>query len=90
MDAMTMPFAVKEQWAFDAAAPGDSLRGVLVVDGARAWIEGVSVTRTNAPPPASGKKASWAPADPGTPVPDVTLVDQDGRPLRLAAWRGQP
>jgi protein SCO1/2 len=90
MDAMTMPFAVKEQWAFDAAAPGDSLRGVLVVDGARAWIEGVSVTRTNAPPPASGRKASWAPADPGTPVPDVTLVDQDGRPLRLAAWRGQP
>jgi protein SCO1/2 len=88
MDAMTMPFRVKEAWAFDAAAPGDTLRGTLVVDGARAWIEGVNVTRTNTSAAVSPTKASWAPADPGTPVPDVTLTDQDGRPLRLASWRG--
>jgi protein SCO1/2 len=87
MDAMTMPFRVKEAWAFDAAAPGDSLRGTLVVDGARAWIEGVNLTRTNTTA-VSPTKASWAPADPGTPVPDVTLTDQDGKPLRLASWRG--
>jgi protein SCO1 len=87
MDAMTMPFLVKEAWAFDAAAPGDSLRGTLVVDGARAWIEGVNVTRTNTAA-VSPTKASWAPAEPGTPTPDVTLTDQDGRPLRLARWRG--
>lgn len=87
MDAMTMPFRVKEGWAFDAAAPGDLLRGTLVVDGAKAWIEGVNVTRTNTAA-VSTAKATWAPAEPGTPVPDVTLTDQDGKPLRLASWRG--
>jgi protein SCO1/2 len=91
MDAMTMPFSVKEAWAFDAAAPGDSLRGTLVVDGARSWVEGVSLTRADpSAAPSTTAKASWAPADPGTPVPDVTLTDQDARPLRLSSWRGQP
>jgi protein SCO1 len=90
MDAMTMPFSVKEAWAFDAAAPGDTVRGTLVVDGARSWIEGVSVSRTNPAATPSTTKATWAPADPGTPLPDVTLTDQDGKPLRLASWRGQP
>ena len=51
MDAMTMPFRVKEAWAFDAAAPGDTLRGTLVVDGARAWVEGVNVDARPIPPP---------------------------------------
>jgi protein SCO1/2 len=89
MDAMTMPFRVREAWALDAAAPGDTLRGTLVVDGAKAWLEGVNVTRTNTAAVSTGK-ATWAPADPGTPVPDVTFTDQDGRPLRLASWKGQP
>jgi len=90
MDAMTMPFAIKERWAFDAAAPGDALSGTLVVDGSRAWIEGVSIVRGNRAAAGAPAKGTWVPADPGTPLPDVALVDQDNRPLSLTAWRGQP
>jgi protein SCO1 len=90
MSAMTMTFTLKERWAFDAAAPGDALRGTLVVDGARSWIEGVSVTRGDPSAAPVAAKGSWAPADPGTPLPDLTFVDQDGRALPLATLRGQP
>ena len=90
MDAMTMPFTVKETWAFDAAAAGDRVQGTLVVDGGRAWVESVKLTRADPSTAVSTTKATWAPADPGTPVPDAAFTDQDGRPLRLATWRGRP
>ena len=60
---------------------------------ARSWIEGVSiVTRGDRVDGVvdAATRGTWAPADPGTPLPEVALVDQDGRPLSLAAWRGRP
>lgn len=93
MAAMTMPFTIKEPWAFDAAKPGDALRGTLVVDGARSWIEGVSVTRGDRwalPAAAPAAKGTWAPAERGTPLPEATLIDQDGRPLSLSTLKGRP
>lgn len=90
MDAMTMPFTIKERWALDTAAPGDLVRGTLVVDGARSWIEGVSVTRGDRSAAPSVAKGSWSPAEPGTAAPDVALVDQDAEPLSLDRFKGQP
>lgn len=88
MGAMTMEFAVKEAWAFQALAPGDRLSGTLVVDGARTWIEGVSVSKT--PSASTVPAGAWTPPAPGTPLPDVALVDQDAKPLAWARFRGQP
>jgi protein SCO1/2 len=90
MDAMTMEFKVKEAWPFGVMGEGDALRGVLVVDGARSWIEGVTVTKASGTNAATEPRGSWVPADKGTPVPDVALVDQDARPLRLDRYRGHP
>lgn len=86
MDAMTMEFAVKEQWAIEQMGAGDTVQATLVVDGARSWIESPAITKgvtaANAP------RGSWVPADPGTPLPDVPLVDQDDKPFRLARFKG--
>jgi protein SCO1/2 len=90
MDAMTMEFRVKEGWPFGIVATGDELRGNLVVDGARSWIEGVTVKKAPSLDAANAPRGSWVPADPGTALPDVPLIDQDGKPLRLASYRGHP
>jgi protein SCO1 len=86
MDAMTMEFSVKEQWAIEQMAAGDGVQATLVIDGARSWIESPAITKgvtaANAP------RGSWVPADPGTPLPDVPLVDQDNAPFRLARFKG--
>jgi protein SCO1 len=86
MDAMTMEFRVKEQWAIQQMAAGDSVQATLVVDGARSWIESPVITKgvtaANAP------RGSWVPADPGTPLPDVALIDQDNKPFRFARFKG--
>lgn len=86
MDAMTMEFSVKEKWAIEQMAANDTVAATLVVDGARSWIEAPVITKgvtaANAP------RGSWVPADPGTPLPDVPLVDQDDKPFRLARFKG--
>ena len=91
MDPMTMPFTVKERWALDTMQTGDLLQGTLVVDGSRSWIEVGAITRDprgDAQPDAP--RGTWAPADPGTPAPELTLVDQDRRTFTLARYRGAP
>jgi protein SCO1/2 len=86
MDAMTMEFSVKEKWAIEQMAAGDAVQATLVVDGARSWIESPVITKGVAA--ANAPRGSWVPADPGTPVPDVPLVDQDNTPFRLARFKG--
>jgi protein SCO1/2 len=90
MDAMTMEFKVKEAWPFDVMAAGDAMRGTLVVDGARSWIEGVTVAKASGTTAATAPRGSWVPADKGTPLPDVPLIDQDAHPMRLDRYRGHP
>jgi protein SCO1/2 len=90
MDAMTMDFKMKEAWPFGVMGEGDTLRGTLVVDGARSWIEGVTVAKASGTNAATAPKGSWVPAEKGTPVPDLPLIDQDGRALRLDKYRGHP
>jgi protein SCO1/2 len=91
MPAMTMEFVVLEK---DAAllkeiGPGDAVTASLVVPDSRYWIEDIVVVKKairdpNAParPPARQPKA-------GDPVPDVALVNQDGKSIRLSDYRGK-
>ncbi len=90
MDAMTMDFKLKEAWPFNVMGDGDTLRGTLVVDGARTWIEGVTVAKASGTNAATAPKGSWVPAEKGTPLPNVALIDQDGRALRIDRFRGHP
>jgi protein SCO1/2 len=91
MDPMTMPFTVKEGWALQVMKPGDLVQGTLVVDGSRSWIEVAAVTsdpRGAAEP--NEPKGTGVPAEPGTPVPELTLVDQDRRTFKLNRYKGAP
>jgi protein SCO1 len=87
MPAMTMPFAVKDKGLLEGRVPGDLVRATLVVTDTNAWLE--RLTRTG-----FAALASPAPvAEPGALrtgdlVPDVALVDQDGKARHFAEWRG--
>src|SRR3972149_3667771 len=44
MGAMSMPFPLKDTWAFDQLQPGDGLNAILVVRGQEYWIEQVVIS----------------------------------------------
>jgi protein SCO1/2 len=39
MDAMTMPFPVRDEQELDGIESDDTIKGILVIDGDRYWIE---------------------------------------------------
>ena len=89
MDAMTMSFVVKDDWAMPVLAPGQTLRATLVVDGADSWIEGIVIE--DAPSQAAaGQPQGVAPEPgPGAEIPDFALTNQDGVARRLQEYRGR-
>ncbi|MBA3512810.1 MAG: SCO family protein [Pyrinomonadaceae bacterium] len=88
MDAMTMPFTVRDEWVFDQAGAGDQITATLVVDGAESWLENVVIIKSNAEP---GIKASPGAvgANTGDEVPDFALVNQDNEPIRTGQYKGK-
>ena len=89
MPAMTMPFTVPNRADLDFLAPEDQVSATLVVDGSQSWLENLFVTRISA----DSSGASGAPppteAQPGDEVPNFTLVNQDGKQIRLQNYRGK-
>ncbi len=89
MPAMIMPFPVKDDQLLKVAAPGDEVTASLVITrDNRYWLEDLVVTRKTP----EGARPSARPAhrepEPGEAVPDVALVNQDGKRIRLADYRG--
>jgi protein SCO1/2 len=90
MDAMVMPFRVRDASALPDAAPGDRLRFRLNVTRSESWIDRVRVLS------AARRDAGLArsPAEPvlvpiGAPMPDFSLLDTKGQRVWLADLRGQ-
>jgi protein SCO1/2 len=89
MPAMTMPFAVKEDWAFSVLAPGQTLKATLVVENGRSWLEGIMIIQ-NSPVDSAGVPAPGpSEPEPGAEVPDFKLTNQDGGRIHLHQYRGQ-
>jgi len=90
MPAMTMPFVVLEKDAalLRGVSPGDEVTASLVVSDSRYWLEDLVVVKKGPPDPNAAPGRTQE-AHPGDAVPDVALVDQDGRPLRLADFHGK-
>ncbi|MBA3570513.1 MAG: SCO family protein [Pyrinomonadaceae bacterium] len=88
MDAMTMPFTVRDEWVFDQVAPGDQITATLVVDETESWLENVVIIKSNAEP---GIKASPGAvgANTGDQVPDFALVNQNNQPIRTGQYKGK-
>ena len=91
MPAMTMDFVVLEKDAplLREVSPGDEITATLVVPDTRYWLEDLVVVKKGSPGPSAAPGPHAREASPGDTLPDVALVDQDGRPLRLADFRGQ-
>ena len=88
MEAMTMPYKLKDSWPLDVMKPGDGIQATLVVTDDYAWLEDVVVTQKSAAQNAAKPEAS-ATLKPGDDVPDFHLVNQDGKPIHLAQYKGK-
>jgi len=90
MNAMTMPFKVHDATLLRPLEVGDSIQATLAVSRTESWLEGIAVV---------GKGETRAPltADQiitarvfrtGDSFPDESLVNQDGKTVRLGSFRG--
>lgn len=89
MKGMTMPFLVgkQDEWVFRAIAPGDQIHATLTL-GEHAELQDISFTKG---PGATGDgTSSLHVPQPGEEVPDVTLVNQNGKRIDLKQFRGKP
>ena len=88
MPAMTMPFTLRDDWAFDVLTSGDQITASLVVDGTESWLEDIVITQessdTNAPGPSGIVEAKE-----GADLPDYGLINQNGEPIHLGQYRGK-
>jgi protein SCO1/2 len=93
MPAMTMPYKVRDAAEFSSLQPGDLINATLVVISNDAYLE--QVRKVGAAPleqPAGAPTASsgFELLKPGEAVPNVTFIDQDGRPREFASFEGAP
>jgi protein SCO1/2 len=92
MPAMTMAFEVRasERALLRAAERGDAVSATLVVADTRSWLEQLSLSKPKvAVPLPSGAPPLPRLPQPGDELPDVALVDQDGRRLTIGDYRGR-
>jgi protein SCO1/2 len=95
MSAMTMAFPIRDDPKVIAfLRPGDRIEATLVVDGSTYFLEQV-LTKGFVPTPTPFGGAGVKPEPNkgiavGDTVPDFTLTDQTGAPVRLSQFRGQP
>ncbi len=90
MEAMTMPFTLREDSAYDVMRAGDEIQATLVVNDERTRLENPIITQAM-PASAATATPSDGPTEPeiGAVVPDATLVNQDGKRINLQGYRGR-
>ncbi len=89
MEAMTMPFTLREDSAYDVMRVGDRIQATLVVNDERTRLENPIITQVV--PTASDAKPTEGPTEPeiGATAPNTTLINQDGREIQLQQYRGR-
>jgi protein SCO1/2 len=87
MQGMTMDFKIKNAADLKTMKPGDQITGTLVVDDISSWIEVTAITEGGA----ALTPTTVVPGEPkpGDEIPDFTLVNQDGKPIHLAQYKGK-
>jgi protein SCO1 len=90
MPAMTMNYAVKDPEGLQQVQLGDRITADVVVqkESGNYWLEHVTITDQSA---RGSVSAAAKPHEllPGEKVPDVPLVNQDGKTLHLADFKGK-
>jgi protein SCO1/2 len=95
MPPMTMPYPVKDLEALEKVLPGDAIHADLVVQGKKYWLDHVVIigsagrgsvsTATDNTDIEDENGASVI----GAPVPDLKLVNQDGKIIHLGDFKGK-
>ena len=89
MAAMTMDFPVRDAEALKILAAGDQLQAALVVsDDGSYWLDSLVITK-GLSGEASTPPAGSAEPQPGAELPDVKLLNQDGRPITPRQFKGR-
>jgi protein SCO1 len=89
MPAMTMPFPLKDEWAFDVLAPGSTVGATLVVDADGYWLEGIVVSSAGNDTINSGQADRSPEKAIGQVIPTFNLVNQDGKQINPQKYRGK-
>ena len=86
MSAMTMPYPVADSHVLDQVGPGDQITADVVASDKGVRLEKVVVVKKgNGGKPSSELQSPSA----AEPVPDFTLVNQDGRRIGLRQFQGR-
>jgi protein SCO1 len=89
MAAMTMPYSVRDMHGLEQVQPGDKIvADVVVQSSSNYWLEHILITdQSGRGKPLPGENA--APLAAGAAVPDVPLVNQDGKTIHLSDFKGK-
>jgi protein SCO1/2 len=99
MAAMTMPYKVEDAKELEGLKPGDLFTSTLVVVSNDAFLKDVkkvgeapletgSPSSSSAPASAPSASSGFELLKPGEQLPEVPLVDQEGRPRSVASLKG--
>jgi protein SCO1/2 len=89
MDAMTMPFALKDPSIINDISPGDMIQATLVVSSEGALLDDVAITKPAARVPDAEQPKAATEAAPGDTLPDFSLVNQDGKRISTRQYKGK-
>jgi protein SCO1/2 len=95
MPPMTMPYAVKDLEALEKVQPGDAITADLVVRGKTYWLDHVVIIGSAGRGSVSTATDNTDIEDEngtsviGAMVPDLKLVNQDGKTLHLSNFKGK-
>ncbi len=90
MEAMTMGFALRDMELYDELKAGDEIQATLVIEQGRSLLDNVTFSRLMSGYDAgTSNAASVIDPQPGTRLPDFTLVNQDNKKIQLDDYRNQ-
>jgi protein SCO1/2 len=91
MNAMTMPFRVHDPGLLRGLAVGDSIQATLAVSHTESWLEGISAAGKGEVRPAltADQIITARVFRTGEIFPDESLINQDGKAVRLSSFRGK-
>lgn len=91
MDAMTMPFKVKDPELLRPVTPGDLVVGTLAVSRSESWLATLSVVGSGTPPEVLDPEGLNMRRlfKPGDRLPDLAFLNQDGKIVRFSDYRGK-
>jgi protein SCO1/2 len=87
MEAMTMPFHLKDETALEIMQEGDKVTATLVVTGSRSWLDDLIITQERVDE--ANKPAKPFEPTAGEEVPNFSLLNQDGKAIRFHQYKGR-